>query len=77
MLTVVVASTAVLTVLLLSPADIDLEDPEVAEAATKIQAAFRGHRTRQQQQQGDMQPGDEEPTREQLEADFNPNDKGE
>lgn len=28
--------------------DIDLNDPEVANAATKIQAGFRGHKTRQE-----------------------------
>jgi hypothetical protein len=27
--------------------DIDLTDPEVEKAATKIQAGFRGHKTRQ------------------------------
>jgi hypothetical protein len=26
--------------------DIDLEDPDVARAATKIQASFRGHKSR-------------------------------
>ncbi|XP_064651526.1 caldesmon-like isoform X12 [Lineus longissimus] len=28
--------------------DIDLDDPEVAQAATKIQASFRGHKTRKE-----------------------------
>ena len=27
--------------------DLNLDDPELEQAATKIQAAFRGHRTRQ------------------------------
>ncbi|KAJ1521234.1 hypothetical protein ONE63_002919 [Megalurothrips usitatus] len=69
--------------------DIDLEDPELEQAATRIQAAFRGHRARQQQepsQEADAPAApaapaatmaSDEPTKEQLEADFDPNDKGE
>ena len=30
--------------------DIDLTDPELNKAATKIQASFRGHKTRKQDQ---------------------------
>lgn len=30
--------------------DIDLNDPEVEKAATKIQAGFRGHQTRKEMQ---------------------------
>lgn len=30
--------------------DIDLTDPEVEKAATKIQAGFRGHKTRKEMQ---------------------------
>ena len=31
--------------------DIDLDDPEVAEAALKIQAGFKGHKARQEVKQ--------------------------
>uniref|UniRef100_A0A182WDB0 Uncharacterized protein n=1 Tax=Anopheles minimus TaxID=112268 RepID=A0A182WDB0_9DIPT len=56
-------------------------------AATKIQAAFRGHKVRQEMKQGDGVTGAEgqqkqdqqterEPTKEELEAEFDPNDQG-
>ena len=51
--------------------DIDLDDPETEKAATKIQAVFRGHRTRQT-----MKSGDVKETVQDLEAEFNPNDQG-
>ena len=35
--------------------DIDLDDPEVEKAATKIQAGFKGHKTRKQMKQGKFQ----------------------
>ncbi|XP_064618208.1 calcium-binding tyrosine phosphorylation-regulated protein-like isoform X3 [Liolophura sinensis] len=42
--------------------DIDLNDPEVAQAATKIQASFRGHKVRQEikQKQAEMKAADNE-----------------
>ncbi|XP_064618209.1 uncharacterized protein LOC135482251 isoform X4 [Liolophura sinensis] len=42
--------------------DIDLNDPEVEEAATKIQASFRGHKARQEikQKQAEMKAADNE-----------------
>jgi len=46
------------------------------EAATKIQAAFRGHRERAKMQQGDGDHSDHEPTKEELEAEFDLNDEG-
>uniref|UniRef100_A0A182WR72 Uncharacterized protein n=1 Tax=Anopheles quadriannulatus TaxID=34691 RepID=A0A182WR72_ANOQN len=57
-------------------------------AATKIQAAFRGHKVRREMKQGDGVTGAEgqqkqdaqqterEPTKEELEAEFDPNDQG-
>ena len=42
--------------------DIDLKDPEVEQAAVKIQAAFRGHNTRKENQpknEGESQKNDE------------------
>uniref|UniRef100_A0A336KQM8 CSON014577 protein n=1 Tax=Culicoides sonorensis TaxID=179676 RepID=A0A336KQM8_CULSO len=50
------------------------------EAATKIQAAFRGHKTRAKMKQGDANNEKEngaerEPTKEELEAEFDLNDK--
>jgi hypothetical protein len=51
--------------------DIHLSDPEAEKAATKIQAVFRGHKTRQ-----DMKRGDIKETVQDLEAEFNPNDEG-
>ncbi|XP_061725366.1 neuromodulin isoform X1 [Cydia pomonella] len=60
----------------------DDKSPTEEEAATKIQAAFRGHQTRksitmktskpQQQQQQQQEP---EPTRAELEAEFRADDK--
>lgn len=59
------------------------------EAATKIQAVFRGHKVRATMKQGDPNSdssskaaGDDssatkEPTKQELEAEFDPNDKGE
>ncbi|KAL1516915.1 hypothetical protein ABEB36_000747 [Hypothenemus hampei] len=40
------------------------------EAATKIQAVFRGHRTRKSMKQPQTQPQEHEPTREELENEF-------
>jgi hypothetical protein len=51
--------------------DIDLEDPETEKAATKIQAVFRGHKTRQNMKSGDVKEAAQD-----LEAEFNPNDQG-
>ncbi|XP_052891934.1 neuromodulin [Anopheles moucheti] len=59
---------------------------EVEAAATKIQAAFRGHQVRREMKQGDGVTGAEgqqkqdqqterEPTKEELEAEFDPNDQ--
>lgn len=54
-------------------------------AATKIQAAFRGHKVRTKMKQGDVNgskpqqdsgaDGEREPTKEELEAEFDPNDE--
>lgn len=50
------------------------------EAATKIQAAFRGHKARAKMKQGDAKDNENgaerEPTKEELEAEFDLNDKG-
>lgn len=51
--------------------DIDLSNPETEKAATKIQALFRGHTTRQ-----NMKSGDTKEAVQDLEAEFNPNDQG-
>ncbi|XP_058465989.1 neuromodulin [Malaya genurostris] len=63
---------------------LDGDIKQVEEAATKIQAAFRGHQVRVKMKQGDVngsQPpqspgadGEREPTKEELEAEFDPND---
>lgn len=50
------------------------------EAATKIQAAFRGHKARAKMKQGDAKDNENgaerEPTKEELEAEFDLNDEG-
>jgi hypothetical protein len=51
--------------------DIDLNNPEADKAATKIQAVFRGHKTRQNMKSGDVKEAVQD-----LEAEFNPNDQG-
>ncbi|XP_069678599.1 uncharacterized protein igl [Periplaneta americana] len=56
--------------LLVTKGNIDLDDPETEKAATKIQAVFRGHRSRQT-----MKSGDAKETVQDLEAEFNPNDQ--
>uniref|UniRef100_A0A182SYG6 EF-hand domain-containing protein n=1 Tax=Anopheles maculatus TaxID=74869 RepID=A0A182SYG6_9DIPT len=58
----------------------------IEAAATKIQAAFRGHQVRKDMKQGDGvteqgqqkqdQQTEREPTKEELEAEFDPNDQG-
>lgn len=57
------------------------EEIELEQAATKIQAAFRGHKTRKNMKQGDTKPNmdtssQHEPTQEELEAEFRPDDPG-
>ena len=50
--------------------DIDLNDPEVAKAATTIQASFRGHQIRKQMKEGEGEPEkteQEEPAEEKAE----------
>ncbi|XP_023709377.1 uncharacterized protein LOC111865514 [Cryptotermes secundus] len=49
---------------------IDLSDPETEKAATKIQAVFRGHKTRQNMKSGDIKEAVQD-----LEAEFSPNDQ--
>ncbi|XP_063229720.1 obscurin [Bacillus rossius redtenbacheri] len=62
--------------------DIDLSDPRTEEAATRIQAVFRGHKVRAAQSGSSscpaMKSGDQaaaESASSQLEQDFNPNDQ--
>lgn len=53
------------------------EPQEEEEAATKIQAAFRGHQTRKSMKQPDKSAASEpEPSQEQLEAEFRADDVG-
>jgi hypothetical protein len=52
-------------------ADIQADDPETEKAATKIQAVYRGHRTRQNMKSGDVKEAVQD-----LNAEFNPNDEG-
>ncbi|XP_071173436.1 triadin-like isoform X1 [Mytilus edulis] len=56
--------------------DIDLNDPEVEKAATKIQAGFRGHKTRKEMlSKTDVQTTQEkEPSKEEEEVDIDLND---
>ncbi|XP_044729031.1 neuromodulin [Chrysoperla carnea] len=61
--------------------DLIKDSKEAAEAATKIQAVFRGHRTRKTMKAGDKNAtpsnanDEKEPTREELEAEFRADDK--
>lgn len=56
-----------------SPKTETSEREEQEVAATKIQAVFRGHQVRKEMKESDHQ---EEPSREQLEAEFPLDDKG-
>lgn len=49
------------------------ESRQQEEAATKIQAVFRGHQARKEMKEADHP---DEPTREELEAEFPLDDKG-
>ncbi|KAK6632303.1 hypothetical protein RUM44_007344 [Polyplax serrata] len=49
---------------------IDPNDPEANRAATKIQAAFRGHQTRKSMKQGDGE------SKQNLDKEFSSEDKG-
>jgi len=51
--------------------DVNVDDPETEKAATKIQAVYRGHRTRQNMKSGDVKEAAQD-----LNAEFNPNDEG-
>lgn len=58
-----------------------LSFPCAVEAATKIQAVFRGHKVRANMKQGDDKSNDNntterEPTKEELEAEFDLEDEG-
>lgn len=57
----------------LSVTDIDLDDPETEKAATKIQAVFRGHKTRKDIEDT-MKAGDDETQN--FEQEFSSDDKG-
>lgn len=54
------------------------EEKEEEQAATKIQAAFRGHQTRKSMKQPEKSgaAAEPEPTRQELEAEFRPDDQG-
>lgn len=54
------------------------EKKQEEEAATKIQAAFRGHKTRKSMKQPESKSatGEPEPTKQELEAEFRPDDQG-
>lgn len=63
--------------------DLGIEEPEdpveLEGAATKIQAAFRGHQTRKNMKQADkpnVSEPEPEPTQEELEAEFRADDVG-
>lgn len=53
--------------------EFDPEDPEAQKAATKIQAVFRGHKTRKEMKTGDAKPEEETQN---FEEEFSPDDKG-
>ncbi|EDO46037.1 predicted protein, partial [Nematostella vectensis] len=50
--------------------DIDIDDPEVQKAATKIQASFRGHKTREQIKQDKQQKDEEEAAALKIQSSF-------
>lgn len=60
-----------------SPAPEEEEKKQEEVAATKIQAAFRGHKTRKSMKQPEKSTaGDSEASKQEMEAEFRPDDQG-